>query len=347
MPDIKSVFIKKRLQYIKYATAVFVLIVLSIILLQGIAYWGISRKLVNIPGNYVLKVESGNGLISIIDKLAVDGIIDNPSMLKIWYYIYGTPDNLQRGEYRITEGLRINQLILNISIGKQKLHKITISLGSTFNKFYQELISHPQINSVTENMTVADIMNLVSSNYHNPEGLFYADTYFFYAGEEDLTILKKANRQLITILNEEWDNRQDKLVYKNPYEALIMASIIEKETALDEERPLISGVFHHRLSIGMRLQTDPTVIYGMGDKYKGNIGRSDLRNYTPYNTYVIYGLPPTPISFVDRRAINAAVNPIDTEYLFFVAKADGSRSHYFSKTLKEHNKAVRKYQLGK
>ena len=351
MPGIKTGFTKKHINYAKYVAVILICIILCIILatfaLRGVAYSVISRQLTNVPANYVLKVKAGSGLIAIINNLAADDLINNPRRLKLWYYIHGVPSNLQRGEYQVSKGMRIHDLILNIATGKQYLYYITVDIGATFADFYDKLINHPYLTPTTKDMTVTDIMNLLASDYRHPEGIFYADTYYFYAGDKDISILKKSNERLLKVLQEEWLARSDGVVYKNPYEALIMASIVEKETGLDEERPLIAGVFNKRLSIGMKLQTDPTVIYGMGDNYNGNIRRSDLRRRTPYNTYVIYGLPPTPIALVDSRAIKAALNPIDTEYLFFVAKGDSSRSHYFSTNLKEHNAAVRKFQLSK
>lgn len=183
---------------------------------------------------------------------------------------------------------------------------------------------------------------LGQANVH-PEGRFFPDTYNFVRGQSDLDILRQANQRLQQVLAEEWAERADDLPYKNSDEALIMASIIEKETGVAHEREEISGVFNRRLKIGMLLQTDPTVIYGMGDNYTGKITRADLRRPTPYNTYVIAGLPPTPIAMVGREAIYAALHPKAGKSLYFVARGDGS--HVFSNTLAEHNKAVREYQI--
>ena len=177
----------------------------------------------------------------------------------------------------------------------------------------------------------------------HPEGQFFADTYAFPKGTSDLDYLKRAKKNLDTVLAEEWAMRADALPLNDPYEALILASIVEKETAVAAERPLIAGVFLSRIRKNMRLQTDPTVIYGMGDSYDGNIRRKDLNTDTPYNTYTRAGLPPTPIAMVGREAIRAVMQPEATSALYFVARGDGS--HQFSDTLAEHNAAVRKYQL--
>lgn len=178
----------------------------------------------------------------------------------------------------------------------------------------------------------------------HPEGRFYPDTYQYSAGTSDTTILKNAFDRMETNLNQQWQQRQIDLPYDTPYKALIMASIVEKETGAAQERPEIAGVFVNRLRIGMRLQTDPTVIYGIGEKFDGNIRRRDLKRDTPYNTYTRKGLPPTPIAMPGGDAIYAALHPAKTKNLYFVSRGDGS--HKFSATFKEHNQAVRKYQLG-
>ena len=293
----------------------------------------------------VVEVKEGQGLISVLNHLHSQDLIEDPQSIKLAYYIRGIPEKLQKGRYVIFVGMTVKQLINNIALGKQELYKITVDVGSTFKEFHRKLSDHPHLIHTTAGLSTAKIIKLLKSPYKHPEGLLYADTYFFYAGEQDINILKKAYERLLSTLERHWSTRTKGLLYKNSYDALIMASIIEKETGLDNERPLIAGVFQNRLRIGMRLQTDPTVIYGMGDRYKGNIRRRDLRKKTPYNTYVIYGLPPTPIAMVDERAIQAALHPKPSDYIFFVAKADGTGAHYFSTTLKEHNAAVRRYQL--
>ncbi|MBE8182918.1 MAG: endolytic transglycosylase MltG [Candidatus Portiera sp.] len=333
----------KNIKYILGVGLIVLILILGFTLGKLIAYSIISTKL-NTDEDIVLVVDKGQGLVSIINELHSKEIISNPRFLKLAYYIHGIPSNIQVGEYLVTPSMSVKQLIDNIAIGKQRLQSIKIDIGTTFAKFYKKLIKHPHIKPTTANMAVVDIMNLLESPYRNPEGLFYADTYLFYSGSKDIDILRTAHERLLKVLDEEWQNRAPDLSYQNSYEALTMASIIEKETGLDSERPLIAGVFQNRLRLGMRLQTDPTIIYGLGDEYKGNIRRSHLRQPTPYNTYVIYGLPPTPISLVDLRAIRAALNPEPSDYIFFVAKGGGA--HKFSVTLKEHNAAVRKYLLG-
>ncbi len=186
-------------------------------------------------------------------------------------------------------------------------------------------------------------MQLVGNSESHPEGLFFPDTYYFDRNTQDITVLKRAYESMHEKLEKAWLGRDDHLPYKSPYEALIMASIIEKETGKASERKMIAGVFINRLRIGMRLQTDPTVIYGLGDQYDGNIRRKNLESDTPYNTYTRAGLPPTPIAMPGLASIEAAMHPAETKALYFVGKGDGS--HVFSSTLAEHNRAVIKYQL--
>lgn len=190
-------------------------------------------------------------------------------------------------------------------------------------------------------MSETDIAEKLGIENEKLEGLFLAETYHYTYGTTDLDLLKRAHRDLMNVVNDEWENRADKLPLKSPYEALILASIIEKETAVASERERVSSVFVNRLNKRMRLQTDPTVIYGMGDSYKGNIRKKDLRTPTPYNTYTMSGLPPTPIAMAGKASINAALNPEKSNYLYFVASGTGG--HVFSKSLTEHNRAVRAY----
>ena len=286
-------------------------------------------------------------MIALNNQLARDGFIKNPRLMRVWAYLMGLPFSLQAGSYELSRSETYQDLIKKMALGIQISYPFRILNGESFAVFYHQLTKQPHLKHITANMTVGDIMTSLGSNYRHPEGLFYADTYHFHSGEYDLNILRASYDKLRQVLQEEWLNRRDGLVYENPYQALILASIVEKETSLDSERPLIAGVFHNRLEKGMRLQADPTVIYGLGDEYDGDIRRVHLRSPTPYNTYVIYGLPPTPIASVDRRAIHAVLHPSQGDYLFFVAKGDGTRSHHFSVTWEEHKKAVERYQLKK
>jgi UPF0755 protein len=222
-------------------------------------------------------------------------------------------------------------------------YSFTLVEGWTFQQVLEAVREQEALQGTFENLTAEAIMERLGHPGEHPEGRFLADTYHFPRGTTDLALLQRAYGAMQEFLQQEWDRRAADLPFKTPYEALILASIVEKETAVAEERPQIAGVFIRRLRKGMKLQTDPTVIYGMGERFDGNIRRRDLSENTPYNTYVHRGLTPTPISMPGRDAIRAVLHPADGKSLYFVAKGDGS--HYFSATLQEHNKAVRKYQL--
>ena len=222
---------------------------------------------------------------------------------------------------------------------------LTFVEGITFAEMRAQLESATELQITLKGLSNTDVLKKIGASESNPEGLFFPDTYRFSAGTTDLELLKKSYRMMQQKLAQAWEQRDPGLPYKVPYEALIMASIIEKETGRADERPLIGSVFTNRLKIPMRLQTDPTVIYGMGQRFDGNIRRRDLTTDTPYNTYTRDGLPPTPIAMPGWGALLAAVKPAQSDKLYFVAKGDGS--HYFSRSLDEHNRAVAKYQLGK
>ena len=206
------------------------------------------------------------------------------------------------------------------------------------------IANNSNLTHTLKNLDPEEIMNALQIEGDNPEGQFFPDTYHFQSGTTDIEILKRSHNRLNKILQEEWQQRAENLPYNSPQEALVMASIIEKETGLASERPDIAGVFVRRLQKNMLLQTDPTVIYAMGENFNGNIQRKDLKIDSPYNTYVTPGLPPTPIALAGREAIYAALHPADGNTLFFVSRGDGS--HHFSETLEQHNRAVAKYQLG-
>lgn len=221
--------------------------------------------------------------------------------------------------------------------------KITVIEGTTFKQLRQQIEKNSEIKQTLLGKSDVEVLAMLGVPIQHPEGLFAPDTYIFALDDTDLKVLKRLYQQQEKILNKAWQNRAENLPYKTPYEALIMASIVEKETGAAAERPLIAGVFINRLRIGMRLQTDPTVIYGMGDNYNGNIRKSDLLTYTPYNIYKINGLPPTPIALPSKAAIEAALQPAKTQALYFVAKGDGSGEHTFSDSLAAHNQAVADY----
>jgi len=221
------------------------------------------------------------------------------------------------------------------------IDRLAIIEGTTFKQLIDALKKDHLVTHEISNLPYAQILAALEIPYDHPEGLFAPDTYFFAKGESDKKILKDLYLRQMKALDQAWENRAPDLPYKDKYEALIMASIVEKETSLDSELEQVSGVFARRLKLGMRLQTDPTVIYGMGDKYAGNITRQDLRTPTPYNTYTISGLPPTPIALPSKKAIEAAMHPDQSSNIYFVATGNGG--HKFTATLQDHNRAVQEY----
>ena len=291
--------------------------------------------------SYVL--EKGTSFNRLLSDLESKGVINKPYYVKAYMKLNPQIGHIKAGEYRIDESLTPQSLIQRFVSGDSVKHFFTIVEGTTFKQLRVALANNDVLVQTTQDLTADQILSEIGATEKHPEGLFLAETYQIERGTTDLALLKRSYKAMHESLDTAWKTRAEKLPYRSTYEALIMASIVEKETAVPSERPMIAGVFVKRMGVGMRLQTDPTVIYGMGDNYKGNIRRKDLKTPTAYNTYTIDGLPPTPIAMVGRSAIEAALNPEKGPWLYFVAKGDGS--HQFSKTLREHNKAVRAYQL--
>jgi UPF0755 protein len=291
-----------------------------------------------------IEVMAGSSLSRVAIELAEAGYLPSPTLFKLWARLKGAENSIQTGEYELHSGITPAQLLDKIVRGESVQYRITLVEGWTFQQALNALWSAGNIRSSLNNSSPADIAQQMSLDYENPEGLLYPDTYFYTKGTLDIELLRRANARLNTVLSEAWESRLGSLPFANSYEALTMASIIEKESARNSERGLIAGVFVGRLDLGMRLQSDPTIIYGMGDRYAGNITRADLLEETPYNTYRIDGIPPTPIALSGEASIVAALNPSASDFLYFVAKGDGS--HQFSRSLEEHNAAVREYQLG-
>ncbi len=288
------------------------------------------------------EIAKGASLNVIGSELRRHNININPYWFKLIAYQLKLQNRLKAGEYRLEQGLSIPDLLALFAQGKSRQYALTIPEGWTFKQLVEVIQNEPKIAKTLDYSNPQELLAHIQSDYSHPEGLFFPETYFFEKNSTDKEILLRAYTRMTTILAEEWQNRNKDLPITSPYEALILASIIEKETGQASERKQIAGVFTRRLRKGMLLQTDPTVIYGMGDRYKGNIRYKDLREYTPYNTYVINGLPPTPIALPGRAAIHAALHPAEGNALYFVSRGDGS--HVFSETLRQHNNAVNKYQ---
>jgi UPF0755 protein len=285
----------------------------------------------------------GSSVHSLAADLTVKGVIERPIMLRLLARWTQQASQLKAGEYQIPAGVTPGQLLEILASGKVVQHSLTLIEGWTFKQMMAAVNRHPDLKHSLTELADEEIMRRLGYADLQHEGRFYPDTYHFPRDTSDLDFLIRAYKKMEQFLADEWDRREADLPLKTPYEALILASIVERETALPAERPRIAGVFIRRLRKGMRLQTDPTVIYGMGDHYDGNIRSRDLKADTPYNTYVHKGLTPTPIAMPSGEAIQAVLHPQPGKALYFVAMGDGA--HYFSATLEEHNTAVRKYQL--
>ncbi|MEA3638571.1 MAG: endolytic transglycosylase MltG [Lamprobacter sp.] len=292
----------------------------------------------------LFEIRPGTRLRDLAARLADEGLIGDPYFFIALAYQERLQSQIKAGEYAIVQGMRPRDLLRLFASGRSVQYPVTLIEGWTFRDALDSLSTHEVLTLELAGLSDAEVMQRIGIEDAHPEGWLFPDTYLVTRDSTDVAVLKRAHARMKQVLNEEWGQRLDDLPIETPYEALILASIIEKETGLATERPDIAGVFVRRLRRGMRLQTDPTVIYGMGDDYDGNIRRQDLRQATAYNTYVIDGLPPTPIALPGREALHAALNPAAGDALYFVSRGDGS--HHFSATLKEHNCAVRKYQLG-
>jgi len=291
----------------------------------------------------VYNLKPGSSVISLASDLAARGVIDRPLLLRLLARLTDQADQLKAGEYRIPAGTTPVQLLQILTSGKVVQHALTLVEGWTFRQVMAAVEADEVLQHTLTGLTDAEVMQRLGYPDQHPEGRFYPDTYHFPRGETDQAFLQRAHRRMQQVLTEEWAQRAKDLPLQTAEEALILASIVERETGLPEERARIAGVFIRRLQKGMLLQTDPTVIYGMGERYDGNIRRRDLETDTPYNTYTRKGLTPTPIAMPSRAAIRAVLHPQQGKALYFVATGDGG--HHFSSTLDEHNRAVRKYQL--
>lgn len=319
---------------------------LAAVLVTGGAYWmyaNLEEQSLQLEQEQVQLVVAGDTPRSLLQKLEEQGVITGTVWLRSKWRLQHEVPAVQIGEYSLTPGMTLADLLEKWRTGDMIQHRVTLVEGWTFARFREALAQNDVLEHQLGDWTDAQIMDELGYQGVHPEGRFYPDTYQFTRGQSDLDILRQAGKRLHEVLESEWAQRTEGLPYASADQALVMASIIEKETGVASERPAIAGVFVRRLNKKMLLQTDPTVIYGMGESYQGRITRADLQRPTPYNTYVVAGLPPTPIAMVGRAAIHAALHPAEGDALYFVAKGDGS--HQFSRTLQEHNRAVREYQL--
>lgn len=294
----------------------------------------------------VLEVKRGDSFDHVLKRLRRLGIREGHDLYwKALAWEEGVVTRLQVGEYALGHGLTPVQLLEKLEQGRVIQHRFTVIEGWTFRELRLALAKDEAVEQTLAGLPDEEVMRRVGGGGEHPEGRFLPETYHYTKGISDLDLLKRSYLASRNALATEWEKRANDLPLKTPYEALILASIIERETGVARERAEIAGVFARRLRLGMKLQTDPTVIYGLGTNFDGNLTRRHLEDATPYNTYAIFGLPPTPIALPGRAAIKAALHPADGDALYFVARGDGG--HVFSATLAEHNRAVARYQLGR
>lgn len=321
----------------------------ALVLLAGLAagwLWRDYRLFVDSPlgirETAYFEIGKGEGLARIADNLAARGIVAKPMWFKVLAFTQGVHKRLKYGEYEIPPHLTPRGLLDMFVAGRVRQHAVTVVEGWTFAELLAALARHPALTADVSQKSPEEIMALLGAPGQAPEGRFFPDTYFVTKGTPALEVLRRAYGKMQAVLAQEWRNRAVPLPLASPDEALILASIVEEETGRPEERAAVAGVFIRRLSSGMRLQTDPTVIYGMGAGFTGNLRKEDLLRDTPYNTYTRPGLPPTPIALPGLSAIRAALHPDGGTSLFFVARGDGT--HVFSTTLEEHQRAVDQFQ---
>ncbi|ATD61522.1 MULTISPECIES: endolytic transglycosylase MltG [Janthinobacterium] len=321
------------------------LVVSSVIAAIGVGgtfvYW--AQQPITTEGDAIpFTITPGSGAHAAGQQIADAGVPIVPILFNLLARVEGKTSKIKAGSYELKPGTTPQRLITQLARGEFAQESLTIIEGWTFKQMRMAMASHPGLKHDTVGLSDKELMAKISPEFVLPEGLFFPDTYLFAKGASEMQIFKQAHTAMIGRLSEAWDKRDPALPYKNPYEALIMASIVEKETGQKSERAMIAGVFVNRLKTGMLLQTDPTVIYGMGDNYQGKIRKRDLEADTPYNTYTRGGLPPTPIALAGAQSLTAALAPARTQALYFVARGDGTSQ--FSANLPDHNRAVNQYQ---
>lgn len=333
-----------------FRTLLISLVCVVVLAVAGSALWvWQGLKTLDAPANLqepvLFNVAQGSAFSQVARQLERQGLVERSLWLRIYGRLFPDDTHIKAGEYEFSDGMSPRDMVAAMVNGDTKSWSMQFIEGWTFKDVRAALAASDRIEHVTTDWSDEQIMAELGAAGEHPEGRFFPDTYLFSSQDSDLDLLRRAFDTMNRVLAEEWAGRAESLPYDTAYEALIMASIVERETGVPSEREEIAGVFVRRLQKRMRLQTDPTVIYGMGDSYSGRISSRDLRRHTPYNTYRIDGLPPTPIALPGREAIHAALHPAEGQALYFVARGDGT--HKFSRTLSEHQQAVRQYQLNR
>ncbi|MHB1125055.1 MAG: endolytic transglycosylase MltG [Ramlibacter sp.] len=320
--------------------------VLAALLALGAGGWGLwwLHQPLRLPAPTVeLAIEPGTLPRAVAQAVADAGVEVDPQLLFAWFRLSGRGRDIKAGSYELERGITPRRLLDKLARGEETLRALTLVEGWTFRQF-RAALQKAEVKPETKGLADDAVMALLGRPGVHPEGRFFPDTYTYAKGSSDIAVLRRAMRAMDRRLAHAWERRSPQAAVKTPEEALILASIIEKETGKPADRPLISAVFNNRLRAGMPLQTDPTVIYGMGAAFDGNLRKKDLQADTPWNTYTRAGLPPTPIAMPGKESLLAAVQPPPSKALYFVARGDGT-SH-FSSSLDEHNRAVNKYQRG-
>jgi UPF0755 protein len=316
-------------------------VIVSVAAVAGFSYW--AKSPLDTGGKPIeFSIAPGSGVGAAAQQMAKAGVPVNPQLFNILARVTGEAGRIKAGSYELKPETSPRRLLSQLVRGEFAQEAITIVEGWTFRQMRAAIAGHERLRHDTVKLSDEELMQKISTEYKAPEGLFFPDTYLFAKGSSELEIYKKAHQAMLKHLQAAWEGRDPSLPYKTPYEALTMASIIEKETGQKSERNMIAGVFVNRLRTGMMLQTDPAVIYGMGERFAGDIRKKDLQTDTPYNTYTRAGLPPTPIALPGIGSLHAALAPAKTQALYFVARGDGTSQ--FSDNLNDHNRAVNQYQ---
>ena len=333
----------------------FVFLLILLLILGGVVFWGYQKLTefvdtpVNVTQDQLLTIERGTTGSKLAALLEQEKILEHADLLPWLLKLQPQLNKVKAGTYSLTGVKTLQDLLDMINSGKEAQFSVKFIEGKTFKEWRKNLENAPHLKQALQGKTDKEIMALLDIpavtkavyEWNNMEGWLYPDTYNYTPNSTDLELLKRSATRLQKALDKAWNERDENLPLADPYQMLILASIVEKETGIAAERPQVASVFINRLKANMKLQTDPTVIYGMGESYNGNIRKKDLETITPYNTYMIEGLPPTPIAMVSESALQAVAHPAQTDFYYFVA--DGSGGHKFTRNLNEHNKAVQEY----
>ena len=333
----------------------FVFLLILLLILGGVGFWGYQKLTefvdtpVNVTQDQLLTIERGTTGSKLAALLEQEKILEHADLLPWLLKLQPQLNKVKAGTYSLTGVKTLQDLLDMINSGKEAQFSVKFIEGKTFKEWRKNLENAPHLKQTLQGKSDKEIMALLDIpavakavyEWNNMEGWLYPDTYNYTPNSTDLELLKRSTTRLQKALDKAWNERDENLPLADPYQMLILASIVEKETGIASERPQVASVFINRLKANMKLQTDPTVIYGMGERYTGNIRKKDLETMTPYNTYMIEGLPPTPIAMVSESALQAVAHPAKTDFYYFVA--DGSGGHKFTRNLNEHNKAVQEY----